>query len=111
MNNNNGKTAATVAYITIIGTIIAYFLNDDDKKEFAYFHIRQALGLHLTFYLLSLFIGSINSWMVSSAFYLFFIILWIYGFIGAINMKTTPIPLLGAQFQKIFKSIIGNNNK
>jgi len=37
-----GKTAAVVAYITLIGTIIAFFMNNDDKNQFASFHIRQA---------------------------------------------------------------------
>ena len=32
-----GKTAAIVAYLTIIGTIIAYFMNSDSKNTFAAF--------------------------------------------------------------------------
>ena len=40
-----GKNIAVISYLTIFGTIIAYFLNGDKKNEFASFHIRQALGL------------------------------------------------------------------
>ncbi len=29
---NEGKTAAIVAYLTIIGTIIAYFMNNDTQE-------------------------------------------------------------------------------
>ncbi len=105
MNNNNGKTAAIVAYLTVFGTIIAFFLNFDIKNRFAYFHIRQALGLYTTFFFLSFFIGYFDSWMISSAFYLFFIILWGYGFVSALNNSSTPVPLLGKYYQKIFNMI------
>jgi len=105
MNNNNGKTAAIVAYFTVFGTIIAFFLNFDIKDKFAYFHIKQALGLFATFFLISLFIGYFDSLMISGAFYLFFIILWAYGFISALNNSSTPVPILGDYYQKIFKMI------
>jgi uncharacterized membrane protein len=105
LENNNGKKAATIAYLTIFGTIFAFFINFDDKNKFAYFHIRQALGLFATFFLISFFIGYFNSIMISGAFYLFFIILWFYGFTSALNNSTTPVPLLGAYYQKLFKMV------
>jgi uncharacterized membrane protein len=43
--------------------------------------------------------------MISSAFYVFYFILWIYGFLGALQGEMKLIPLLGEQFQKIFKNI------
>jgi len=103
--NNKGKTAATVAYLTIFGTIIAFFMNFDDRNKFAYFHIRQALGIQLTFYFTIFFIGYFQSMMISIAFYLFFAVLSFYGLVTAINNKTIPIPLLGEYFQKIFKMV------
>jgi len=103
--NNKGKTAATVAYLTIFGTIIAFFLNFDNRDKFAYFHIRQALGLFATFFLISFFIGYFDSLMISGAFYLFFIVLWFYGFMSALNNSTTPVPLLGEYYQKLFKIV------
>ena len=110
MSNKEGKTAGIVAYLTLFGVIIAFFLNFDDKKEFAYFHIRQSLGLWILFFLISTFIGYFDSLMISGAFYLFFIILLIYGFLGALNGKMTPVPLVGAKIQEIFKNLIGNKN-
>lgn len=107
-SNNNGKTAATIAYLTIIGTIIAFFLNFDYKNKFAYFHIRQALGLYITFFIVAYFIGYFDSLMISIAFYLFFFVLWVYGFSSAISNKSTPIPLLGKHYQKLF-SMIGED--
>ena len=105
MNNNNGRTAAIISYFTVFGTIIAFFLNFDIKNKFAYFHIRQSLGLFSTFFLISLFIGYFDSLMISGAFYLFFIILWAYGFVSALNNSTTPVPLVGEYYQKLFKMI------
>ena len=103
--NNKGKTAAIVAYLTIFGTIIAFFLNFDDRNKFAYFHIRQALGIQLSFYFTIFFIGYFQSIMISIAFYLFFAVLSFYGLLTAINNKTTPVPLLGEYFQKLFKIV------
>lgn len=45
---NDGKTIATIAYITIIGLIIAFVMNNDKKNTFAGYHIKQSLGLGLT---------------------------------------------------------------
>ncbi|MEE1898320.1 hypothetical protein GN157_04065 [Flavobacterium rakeshii] len=102
---NNGKTYAIVSYLTIIGSIIAIILNSEKKDPFASFHIRQALGLTLGFFALGYPIGFFDSWMVSSAFYLFFFILWIFGFIGALQGQMNLVPILGPFFQKLFKSI------
>ena len=44
-----GKQTAIVSYLTIIGTIIAIFMNNETKNSFASFHIRQALGIFITF--------------------------------------------------------------
>ena len=99
------KNAAIVAYLTIIGAVIAIFMNSKTKSTFASFHIRQALGIFITFFALGYVIGYFDDWMVSSAFYLFFFILWIYGFMGALNGQQKSIPLLGGFYQKLFKNL------
>ena len=43
----NGKTSAIVAYLTMLGAIIAIFMNMEPKNPFARFHIRQAFGIFL----------------------------------------------------------------
>src|SRR5699024_12611724 len=43
-----GKNVAIIAYLTLIGLIIAFILNNDKKNEFASYHIRQCLGLCVT---------------------------------------------------------------
>ncbi|MES2811560.1 MAG: hypothetical protein V4670_03735 [Bacteroidota bacterium] len=107
MNNiiEEGKQTATISYITIIGTVIAIFMNSEKKNEFASFHIRQALGICLMWPLFGYLVGSFDSWTISSGFYLFIFILWIYGFMGAINGEQKMVPLVGVFFQKIFKGI------
>lgn len=102
---NNGKAAAIAAYITIIGTIIAYFMNNDSKHFFAAFHIRQALGIHILFYILGMIVSSFDSWMISSTFYVFVFVLWGYGILAAIQGERNEVPVLGKQFQKWFSTI------
>lgn len=103
--SNEGKNIAIVSYITIIGAVIAIFMNSDKKDPFASFHIRQALGIFASFFLIGYFIGYFDSWMISSAFYIFYFILWVFGFVAALQGEYKEVPLLGAQFQKIFSSI------
>lgn len=100
------RNAAIVAYFTIIGTVIAIFMNNDENKnEYASFHIRQALGIFVSFFLLGYFVGYANSWMATSAFYIFYFILWVFGFLGAIEGKKRAIPIVGHFFQSIFKNL------
>jgi len=102
-----GRQNAIISYLTIIGVIVAFYLNNepDKKSAFASFHIRQSLGLWLTFWALGYIIGSFDSWLVTSAFYLFFAVLFIYGFTNAIGRKAQSVPLLGDFYQKIFANL------
>lgn len=109
MENNNieqGKTAAITSYILIIGVFIAMSMNSgEDKNSFASFHIRQALGLSLTFISLGLIISNFDSPMISASMWIFISILWTFGIFNAINGQTKPVPLLGGYFQKWLASI------
>ncbi|RZS93641.1 DUF4870 domain-containing protein [Aquimarina brevivitae] len=100
-----GKTAAIVAYITIVGTIIAFFMNNDNKNQFASFHIRQALGINLSFYLLGALVSLFDSWVISSSFYVFIFVLWIYGIITAVREEKKEAPIIGRFFQEWFTFI------
>lgn len=108
MENNSiekGKPAAITGYILIIGVFIAMSMNSEDKNTFASFHIRQALGLSITFISLGLIISNFDNPMISISMWVFLSVLWTYGIFSAINGQTKPIPLLGNYFQKWFKSI------
>ena len=41
----DGKTLATVAYITPLGLLIAISLNLEKKNPYIFFHARQMIGL------------------------------------------------------------------
>ncbi|MGB3152207.1 MAG: hypothetical protein WBB27_16240 [Maribacter sp.] len=100
-----GKTTAIIAYFTLLGALIAITMNLEPKHAFARFHIRQAFGLHIIFLGCALFL---SKWFNEYAFYglyLFYFILWIYGFLGALSNKKQPVPVLGPYFQKWFKFI------
>ncbi len=100
-----GKTTAIISYLTLVGAIIAIFMNNEPKHEFAKFHIRQAFGIHLLFHAFAILS---NVWGGEFGFYglyLCYIILWMYGFIGALSNKKQEIPVLGAYFQKWFTFI------
>lgn len=105
-NNKPGKTAAIIAYITIIGTIIALFMNQEpDKSDFATFHIRQALGLWISFYVFTALAEIFNSGLIHFGFYVFSIVLIVYGLILAVRGEKTEVPILGIYFQKWFTFI------
>ncbi|SHH57013.1 hypothetical protein [Winogradskyella jejuensis] len=100
-----GKTYAIVAYITIIGTLVAYFMSQEKKNTFTAFHVRQGLGLWLMYFALAYVAGGFDSWMISYAFWIFFFALFTYGIIGAVTGKLHKLPLVGEVFQRIFKSL------
>ena len=102
---NEGKQFAIIAYITIIGTLIAFYLTQDKKNAFTAFHVTQGLGLWLLFFILGYVVGGFNDWRISSAFYIFFLSLFTYGIIGAITGKLNKLPIIGDFFQNIFKSL------
>lgn len=100
------KTIAIIAYLTIIGLVVAFVLNNEKKDEFATFHIKQSLGLILIS--LGLFIIGmipILGWILSFLGSIFLLYLWIMGLINAINHKTKSVPILGHQFEKWFANI------
>ena len=107
MNNTieKGKTAAITSYILGIGVFIAMSMNSEDKNTFASFHIRQGLGITLTFISLGLIIGNFNSLLISASMWVFVSVLWSYGIFSAIKGETKPMPILGDLFQKWFSNI------
>jgi len=99
------KKIAIISYLTIFGSVIAMVLNSEKKHSFASFHNRQSLGIFVLFFALGYPIGYFDDWMITIGFYLFFFVLWMYGFLGALQYEKKEIPWLGAFFQKLFKGI------
>jgi len=106
---DNSKTIGIIAYLTLIGWIIAYVMHGNNKTEHGAFHLRQMLGiiivgfaLYILNFILALVIGSaILGWIVQLVVFAF----WLLGFIGAVQGEKKPVPVLGEQFQQWFKGI------
>ncbi len=101
-----GKTIALLAYLTIIGLIVALVMNNEKKNAFGSYHIRQSLGIMLTAFLAS-FIAIIPllGWLIYLVAAPFFLVLWIFGLLNAINGKQKPIPLFGEKYAEWFKTV------
>ncbi|MUH34493.1 hypothetical protein D9O36_01450 [Zobellia amurskyensis] len=100
-----GKTTALTAYFTIVGSLIAISMNSESKNEFARFHIRQALGLHLFFLGFAIFLSQWFNEYAWYGLYICYFALWWYGFIGALKETKQSVPLVGNFFQKWLKFI------
>ncbi len=99
-----GKMTAITSYILIIGVLIALSMNAETKNKFAAFHIKQAVGLNLTFISIGLLISNFSNTQIYVSFWVFFTVLWVFGIISAIKGEIKPIPLVGNLYQKVFKS-------
>lgn len=91
---------AVVAYITLIGFIIALIMHSNNKTKLGAYHLRDMLGLIIFF---------VGLWIISIIPFLGFVlcviglfVLWLLGLINAINKEMKPLPLIGDIFQKWF---------
>lgn len=102
---DNGKTVAIIAYITLIGWIIALVMNNGNKTALGSYHVRQSLGIMCVGVLLVIIVGFVGfpilSWIVQLAIF----VLWLLGLISAAQGEMKPVPVLGIQFQEWFKGI------
>lgn len=106
MEEKKGKTQAIISYILLIGPLIAISMNSgEEKTEFASFHIRQGLGLTITFIVLGLLLSNFNIPMATMSMWGAISILTLYGMFTAVKGETKQIPILGSLFQKIFKTL------
>ncbi len=98
MDNPSGKTKAVIAYLTFVGLLIAYFMNKDDKHEFATWHIKNMFGL-----LLFLFAAvALQEFPVGVYVYIGTVFLWVMSLIFALFNKKQGIPFLSEKFQSWF---------
>lgn len=100
-----GKTAAIIGYLTIVGTLIAIFMNQEPKNTFARFHIRQAFGINAAYLTVAAILNYFQNINAYYAFWIFFSILAFYGLFGAFQGKLNPIPVVGVKFQEWFTFI------
>ncbi|MFT5891604.1 MAG: putative membrane protein [Dokdonia sp.] len=99
------KTTAIITYITIIGLIIGVIMNSSKKSDFASYHIRNMLGLSLISIALSLLNWVGIPSLLINILYIALFVLWVLGFVGAIQGEKKEIPVVGKFFQDWFKSV------
>lgn len=91
------KTTGWVAYITLVGLIVAFCAGD---KEGAKFHLNQALVIFLA-QVVGCFAALILVWipiigiLAVILWQTFCFVCWILGLIAAINQEEKEVPLLG----------------
>lgn len=103
---NEGKTTAIIAYLTVIGLVVAFVMNAEKKNSFARYHIVQSIGLMCCGFGLGLiswvpFLG----WLAAIAGCILMLVLWITGLMNAAAGREKPVPVLGSFFVKWFASV------
>jgi len=101
------NTVAFVCYLTLIGFIVAIVINKDAKKnQLGNFHLRQMLGLWIA----AVVLGVVNvipilGQIVFILGFLFLFVLWVIGFMGALNRREKAVPLIGGFIQEKLKGV------
>ena len=97
------KTVAIVAYLTLIGFLVAVIIHSSKKTRLGAYHLRQMLGFMLSmFAVIILMFIPIIGWILIPVFYLFMLVCWIMGLVSAINGQMKPMPVVGPMYQKWF---------
>ncbi len=94
---DEGKTMAIISYITFIGLIIAYLLNNGKNNPYAQFHIGQSVRI-VVLALANSLLGWVLPYslaIITTIISIGIFVLIILGIVNAINGKTTPLPVIG----------------
>ncbi|HRH69685.1 MAG: hypothetical protein JNL43_01915 [Flavobacteriales bacterium] len=102
------KTVAIVAYLSLIGFIIAIVLHGQKKTALGAFHLRQVLGIFLTGFVgwvcVMILMFVVIGVFLAPVVWVLLIIMWVMGLIAAINGQQKPVFLLGEKYQEWFKN-------
>jgi uncharacterized membrane protein len=102
---NNPKVISIISYLTIVGWLLGYVLNDQ-KSPLASFHQRQSLGVYLVFLVSSMLMWiPILGWIAGVLVFLLGLALWLIGISDAFREKMDAVPILGVNFQKWFAGL------
>lgn len=101
------KTVAILAYLTLIGFVVAIVLHSSKKTKLGSYHLRQALGLLVTgvaAWVVNIVLAFIPilGWLAIICIWLGLFALWLMGLIAAASGQMKPVPVLGANYQKWF---------
>lgn len=103
--SDNGKTVAIIAYITLVGWIIALVMNNGNKTALGTYHVRQSLGIMCVGVLANILAALIGIPIISWIVWAGVVVLWLLALISAANSEMKPVPIVGEKFQEWFKGI------
>lgn len=101
------KAVAIIAYLTLVGFIVAIIVHMNKKTKLGAYHLRQMLGFVLTciaiaFCQFVLVFIPILGWLCIVALWAAMLVLWILGLVAAINGQMKPMPVVGPLYQQWF---------
>lgn len=96
------KSIAIIAYITFIGTIIAYFLNREPKHPFATKHIQNMFGLLIILFCAQVAYNYMNP-ILGDVLWIASFGAWAFSLVTAIIGKEPAIPFFSQKFQEWFQ--------
>lgn len=86
-----GRDKAIIAYITIVGMLIAISMNRDHKDEFATKHIKNMFGITILFISSQICVHYVH-YIVGDLMWLISFVLCIYSLIRAYQNKEPGLP-------------------
>jgi uncharacterized membrane protein len=98
------STVAILAYITIIGFIVAIVIHGSKKTALGSYHLRQSLGLIITSFVGGFVLAMVPvvGWVLLPFFWLAILVLAVMGIIAAAGGHQKPLPVLGGKYQEWF---------
>lgn len=105
----SNKTMAILAYVTIIGWVVAYlqYKKSSDRNPLVNYHLGQSLGLIILTFILGIAISVVVS-IVPSLYFLSLIVsvlslvFLLLGVVAANNEVIKPLPIVGKLFEGKF---------
>lgn len=100
-----GRTAAILSYVTVVGFVMALVLHRGGKTRFGAFHLRQTLGLYLVGAVLGvagwylLMVPGLGILFVFAAWVAWFVV-WAAGLSAAMAGLSRPVPVVGDAIEK-----------
>lgn len=104
-STNDGKTIGLIAYLSLIGLLVAFIMHGNNKTEFGAYHIRQMVGITLISVAIVIVANFIGISIVAWAAQILAFVMWVLGLIGAAQGEMKPVPVVGEKFQEWFKGI------
>lgn len=101
---SSNNQMAIIAYITIIGLIVAIIDNKDKKDEMVAFHIRQSAGIAgcgIALFVISII--PILGWIIWFVGIFVLLYMWIMGLVNSAKPVKKPVPILGHKFEEWLK--------